>query len=271
MRAAPSIRVRLALLALAAGVACTTSSTGRRQLILVSDAELETQATALYDQMRTDLPISKNAAKTNYVLCVSNAVTAVLGSNAPARWEVTLFENEAANAFALPGAKIGVYTGLLDVAVNQDQLAAVIGHEIAHVLERHANERASGNIAAGTAVLIGTEVLAGGKSAETKQATQQVLGTTAQVVGILPYSRAHESEADILGLDLMARAGFDPREAPKLWQNMAAKNQGAPPEFLSTHPSHGTRISDLNKRLAIALPLYEQARASGRRPACKKP
>lgn len=267
----PTTSALATCLALASALACETSSTGRHQLILVSDTELEMQANAAYDQMRAELPISKDAAKTNYVLCVSNAVTAVLPSSAPVRWDVTLFENEAANAFALPGAKIGVYTGLLDVAANQHQLAAVIGHEIAHVLERHANERASGNIAAGTAVLIGTEVLAGGKSAETKDATQQVLGAGIQVVGILPYSRAHESEADVLGLDLMARAGFDPREAPKLWENMAAASQGAPPEFLSTHPSHGTRIADLQKRLATAMPLYEQARAAGRRPACKKP
>ncbi|MEE3331546.1 MAG: M48 family metallopeptidase [Myxococcota bacterium] len=261
-------RITTALIAVFLLGSCETSSTGRRQLILMSDSALEAQAAALYGEMQQKMVISTDEAKRNYVLCVSNAITRALPSKAPDRWEVTLFEEESANAFALPGAKIGVYTGLLDVAENADQLAAVISHEVAHVLERHSNERVSSNVLSGTVVAIGTEVLADG---EARRATHQALSQGAQLLGLLPYSRAHEAEADQIGIVLMAKAGFDPAASVQLWKNMAAANTTQPPEILSTHPAPATRIQKLSSYLRIATPVYQQAQANGHRPACRKP
>lgn len=250
-----------------AAAACTTTPLGRTQLSLFPEAELETQAAAMYDQMRSEQPVSKDEARTNFVLCVSNAIMSALPPGSPVRWQVTLFEDDSANAFALPGAKIGVHTGLLDVAPNQHQLATVIGHEVAHVLEHHANARASNQMAAGLA--IGAASTALGGNAADQQALAQVFGLGAQFGALMPFSRSHESDADLLGLDLMADAGFDPRESVDLWQNMAAASQGQPVEWLSTHPSHGTRIGNLTKRMPRAMARYQRAQEAGRRPCCK--
>jgi len=180
---------------------------------------------------------------------------------------VVVFKDDAANAFALPGGKIGVYTGMLKVAENQDQLATVIGHEVAHVQAHHANERVSQSLLVREGVnLIGA--IASPQSGA-GQSLMGMLGVGAQYGILMPFSRVQESEADMHGLDLMARAGFDPRESVQLWQNMSKADKQQPPEFLSTHPSNSTRISDLIARLPHALPLMNQARQRGLRPACK--
>jgi predicted Zn-dependent protease len=219
-----------------------------------------------YAQMKDEIPQSNDAAAIRLVTCVANAVTAeVRMPNAPRSWEVTVFEDDSANAFALPGGKIGVHTGLFKVAKNQAQLATVLGHEVAHVLAQHSNERASTQLATSGA-LAALETLSGPAS-PAKSRTIAVLGAGAQVGVILPFSRSQESEADVLGLDLMARAGFDPREGAALWENMA-KLGSSGPEILSTHPSSSSRIAALKERAKIAMPLYEQARAAGKRPSC---
>jgi predicted Zn-dependent protease len=142
----------------------------------------------------------------------------------------------------------------------------VIGHEVAHVVAQHANARVSSAYAAEAGLAL-ANVLAGAASPQ-KQQLLALLGLGAQVGVLLPYGRAQESEADLLGLDLMAHAGFDPRESVQLWKNMARAGGGQPPEFLSTHPSGRTRINDLNSRMPHALSLYEQARAQGKSPDC---
>ena len=152
------------------------------------------------------------------------------------------------------------------MARNQDQLATVLGHEVAHVLAEHGNERVSTAFAAQAGVDLVGKI--SGSATPTQQQLLGLLGLGAQVGVLLPFSRAQESEADSLGLDLMARAGFDPRESIQLWKNMSDAGGGQPPEFLSTHPSHGTRIEDLTARMPDARVLSEQARAQGRRPAC---
>jgi len=244
-----------------------SSPTGRTRLKLFPAAEMDKMGIEAYSQMKQELPKSRDTQVIRKVTCVADAVTArVNAANAPASWEVTVFEDESANAFALPGGKIGVHTGLLAVATTQDQLAAVIGHEIAHVLAEHGNERASTTFVAQSGMQI-AESLAGPPSAGRDQALA-VLGLGTQVGVLLPFSRAQESEADILGLDLMASAGFDPRESVTLWQNMSRSSGGAPPELLSTHPSSSTRIEELGKRIPLAMPEYEVARAAGRRPSC---
>lgn len=222
---------------------------------------------AAYQQTKENTPISKNAKSNNYVNCITNAITPKVDSDT--EWEVTVFDSEQVNAFALPGGKIGVYTGLLEVAENQHQLAAVIGHEIAHVTARHGNARVSASTLT-QAGLVAAQVIAGGASKE-KQQLMGLLGLGAQVGILLPYGRGQESESDILGLVYMASAGFDPRESVQLWKNMAKASGGkAPPELLSTHPSNATRINDLNKAMPDAMIIYNKARSQGEKPNCKR-
>jgi predicted Zn-dependent protease len=245
--------------------ACAVSPLGRRQLAFFPDAQLAEMGVAAFSQLKAKTPVSKGPKTNAYVKCVADAVTAVLtAGESPIRsWEVVVFESKDANAFALPGGKIGVHTGLLEVATNQDQLATVIGHEVAHVLARHSNERVSTAYTAQTAL---TLINASGVASQELMA---LLGVGTQVGVLLPFSRTQESEADLLGLDLMARAGFDPKQSVALWQNMHAKHSsGAPPEFMSTHPSDATRIGKLTARMPRATSLYEAARSSGRRPRC---
>ncbi len=257
-------------------IGCATSPLGRRQLVLFPDADMAVMGAQAFDQMKTQVPLSENASTNAYVDCVAQAVTAALdGPRSNRAWEVLVFDDESANAFALPGSKIGVHTGLLEVAVDQNQLATVIGHEVAHVLSRHSNERVSTGTAAQLGMVAVQEALSANVPSAAAQQTMALLGLGAQVGIILPFSRTQESEADLVGLDLMARAGFDPQASVQLWRNMARHAQakqseagGAPPEFMSTHPSHGTRIANLEKRVPEARKLYEAARAQGRRPRC---
>jgi predicted Zn-dependent protease len=251
------------LLATALLAACATSPLGRKTLRFFPESEMAQMGAAAFQETRSKTPESKDGRQNRYVNCVASTITRELGGNTA--WEVVVFDDKAANAFALPGGKIGVYTGLLAVARSQDQLAAVIGHEIAHVTAQHANERVSTAFAADASLNI-VDSIYGGTS--TGRSAMALLGLGTQVGVLMPFGRAQESEADLLGLDNMARVGFDPREAVTLWQNMAKAGGGAPPEFLSTHPSHATRIEDLNARMPEALRLYDAARIAGKKPKC---
>jgi len=228
---------------------------------------MDRMGVAAYDKMKTETPVSQDAKASAYARCVAHAVTAELGSAGAGRaWEVTLFDEDTANAFALPGAKIGIYTGLFRVARNQDQLATVVGHEVAHVIAKHSNERVSTAYATDTGLQLVTVAL--GSSSASQRNLYALLGLGAQVGVLLPFSRAQESEADLIGLDYMARAGFDPRQSIELWKNMAAASHGQPPAFLSTHPGHESRIAQLTERMPSAMRLYEAARAQGKKPSC---
>jgi predicted Zn-dependent protease len=245
--------------------ACATSPTGRSQLRLFPENQMAQMGIASYVQMKEQTPLSKDKFTNRYVSCVANAITRETGSSY--QWEVNVFNDQAINAFALPGGKIGVYTGILEVASSQDQLAAVIGHEVAHVLASHGNERVSVAFAADSGLKI-AQVLAG-KPTQQKAQLLGLLGLGAQVGVLLPYGRTQESEADILGLEYMAKAGFDPRQSVILWQNMGKAGGQKPPELLSTHPSNATRINGLNSRMEAAMNLYQQARANNKKPNCR--
>ncbi|MDZ7735182.1 MAG: M48 family metallopeptidase [Gammaproteobacteria bacterium] len=248
--------------------ACTTSPTGRQQLLLVTDRQMQQMGITAFQQMKQELPATRDNQTRDYVNCVANAIIRQLPDGERQQWEVVVFEDENANAFALPGGKIGVHTGLLKVAENQDQLATVIAHEVAHVLAQHGGERVSQQLA----TQIGMDLagaMAGGDPA-TRRQLLGVLGLGAQYGILLPYSRAHESEADRFGLELMARAGFDPRASVELWQNMKAAGGAAPPELLSTHPAPDTRIRDLDNQIPRIMPLYNDAVKKRGAPACSR-
>ncbi|MDN3521187.1 M48 family metallopeptidase [Halomonas ramblicola] len=250
--------------------ACTTSPTGRQQLTLASDAQLDQMGAQAYQQYQQELP-TVGGAPQRYVQCVANALVQALPAEQRQSqdWQIRVFESEDANAFALPGGYMGVNTGLLEIAENQDQLAAVIGHEITHVLARHANERVSTQ----TATQLGLSVLssAAGLEGQGGQQLMGALGLGAQYGILMPFSRRHESEADELGLRLMADAGFDPRASLALWENMSAQGGARPPAWMSSHPSHGQRVQGLQARMDDALGRYEQARQAGRTPNCPRP
>lgn len=250
--------------ALTAG--CATSPTGKRQLSLVSDQQMTSMGLSAYADMKQSIPISTDRRKIAYVRCIGNAITAQLKDNQ--QWEVTLFDDEQVNAFALPGGKIGVYTGLLEVAKTPDQLAAVMGHEVAHVRANHGKARVSAGLAGQAGLAIG-QVLIGATSDSKSANVMAALGLGLQFGVLMPYGRGQESEADVLGLDLLAGAGFDPRASTQLWRNMAAANKGAPPELLSTHPAPATRIRDLDAQMPKALGILRTARAQGRQPNCR--
>ena len=250
--------------------ACTSSPTGRGQLIWKSDDELAAEAARQFAEMKASMPLETDRATIDYIACVANAIVAELEppySDLP--WEMAIFDHEAVNAFAMPGGKIGVMTGILKAAQDQDQLAAVIGHEVAHVTARHANERASRTSVSGVGIQVAAVLLGGGNQGATYTAYEAL--NQASALGImLPFSRAQESEADVVGLAYMARAGFDPRASVPLWQNMDKAAGGkAPAEFLSTHPSSEKRIDSLVGQFGTTLKLYNEAQQAGKQPNCE--
>jgi predicted Zn-dependent protease len=265
-RSLPTILPRarwLWLVAAALLVACATSPLDRRQVVLYSDQDMAQQGAAAYQQMRQQIPISNNPNQINYVQCVADYVVAALSDQqrSGVAWEVTVFDDEQANAFALPGGKIGVYNGLLDVAVNQHQLAAVMAHEVGHVIAAHSNERASQST-------IRNAGLTAARILGASDVAIELIDQGAQLGIFLPFNRTQESEADVIGVMLMAEAGFDPAQSIQLWENMNAVGGARPPEFLSTHPAPESRIAELNSYLPAANALLDQARREGISPDC---
>lgn len=249
--------------------ATTTSPTGRTQHVgAVSQQQLDQMGAQAFAEYKAKLPQSRNAGQTSYVRCVVDTITRELPAGAQTRWEVALFTNESPNAFALPGGKVGVYTGIFDVARNQDQLAAVIAHEIGHVIAHHHDERVTRQLGAQAGLGIIGALVGSQYGANAAQTTQQLGGAAVQTAFLLPNNRVQESEADVVGQRLMASAGFDPRQAVNLWQNMITASNSRAPEWLSTHPDPQARISELRGRAGGLVPTYEQARGSGRTPDC---
>ena len=243
--------------------ACITSPTGRSQFVFMPEAQIDQMGLQAFDNLKKQKAISTNSKYNQLANCIAGAITQETGGN----WEVVVFEDASPNAFALPGNKIGVHTGMLTLVDNQDQLAAVIGHEIGHVLAKHSNERASQEMA----VSSGMNVIQAVSAPQTAlgQTALGLLGVGAQYGILMPYSRVHESEADMIGVDLMAKAGFDPRQSIGLWQKMEQASQGQQPiEFMSTHPSHATRIQDLERHMPQAMGLFQQAQSADKQPRC---
>ncbi len=259
----------LAIAVAVSGCATTTSPTGRTQYVgAVSQQQLNQLGAQAFAQMKAQKPQTNDSRQRAYVQCVVSAVVRELPANWRGGWESAVFADNDANAFALPGGKVGIYTGIFKVARNQDQLAGVIAHEIGHVVSRHHDERITRQAGASGALQIVSGLLGSRYGQGAAQAAAQGGGILAQTGFLLPGSRAQETEADVVGQQLMAKAGFDPRAAVTLWQNMIAAGGARPPEWISTHPDPRARIGELQARAQGLVPTYEQARASGRRPAC---
>ncbi|MHA7925447.1 MAG: M48 family metallopeptidase [Marinobacter sp.] len=238
---------------------CQESPTGRNRLALVPDAVLADMGQDSFEKMKQQNPVIKRPDVNRLVQCITEALVSAAQAEypeapMPQSWEVAVFDNPTPNAFALPGGKIGVHSGLLQLAENQSQMATVIGHEIAHVLADHGNERLTQQLGLQAGMLL-VGLFTESEIAEDQ--IQQALGIGAQLGITLPFSRAHEEEADLMGLDIMARAGFEPEQSVRLWQNMAKASGAQPLEFLSTHPNHDTRIASLKSQVAAARSVFE--------------
>ncbi len=246
--------------------------TGRSQLIMTSvseDVQLGTQA---YQQVKND-PKMRQSQDPREIEPVRRVAGHIIEAAKRSKygdmakqfqWEVTVIKDDKTmNAFALPGGKIAVYTGIFPVAKSEAGLAAVLGHEVTHALARHGAERMSqGELTNAALQAVGAAAGASGMNPVLSQGAMAALGAGAQVGVLLPFSRAHESEADYIGILLAADAGYDPRESVSLWQRMEQLSQGGgPSEFLSTHPSNETRIDQLKKWLPEAMGIYQSRQA----------
>ena len=236
------LTVALAATAVLSTAACAYNETlGRSQFLIVDDNALTQQSEAAWAQALRTQPTSSDAAANARVRRVGARIVEAAGLT-DRSWDYAVFVSERPNAFVLPSGKIGVTTGLLSLVRNDDQLAAVLGHEVGHVVARHAAERYS-STAATSLVLSGVQSAAG----DYAQAAGAIGGLGAQLGVLLPFSRRHELEADRLGVDYMQRADFRPSEAIALWRLMAGQRQGSTPEFASTHPSDASRIAALEQ------------------------
>lgn len=240
-------------------------------VLAVSDAEMEAEAAREFAKLKASAPLTTNREVIDYIACVANAVVMVLEPpHSEYSWEMAILETDQLNAFVMPGGKIVVYEGILKAAQNQHQLAAVIGHEIAHVTAEHTKRKLMQGRAGQVGIAVAAVLLGGGNYGATYTA-QEALSQGAMYGILLPYKRGQETEADVIGLEYMAKAGFDPRESVPLWKNMSSDTRKAPAEFASTHPSSSSRIDSLVGQWIKVLPLYNEAHAQGRIPDCVEP
>jgi predicted Zn-dependent protease len=239
-----------------------------------SDAELEAEAAKEFARIKAQAPLTTDQDIIDYIACVANSVVSVLEPpDSDLHWEMAIVETQELNAFVMPGGKIVIYEGILRAARNQHQLAAVIGHEIAHVTAEHTKRKllSGGGKSMEIGIQVAAVLLGAGNYGATYTA-QEMLNQGAMYGILLPYKRGQETEADVIGLQYMAMAGFDPRAAVPLWQNMQEEAGGeGPAEFASTHPSSENRIESLISQWTEVLPLYNQAHAEGRIPDCPTP
>lgn len=256
-------------LVLAAG--CYTNPvTGRRSLVLLSQGQEASLGSRSFQEIRNREKVSRDPALNARVQRVGRRIAAAVGDELPgAQWEFVVFDSKELNAFALPGGKVGVYTGLLALAENDAELATVMGHEIGHVIARHGAERMSeAMVIAGVGAVGAAAVEAKAEDPRMRDLFALAYGGGTSLLRVLPHSRANESEADRMGALYAARAGYDPRGAITFWQKMAAQKQasanGGPrlPALLSTHPPDQRRIADLQALMPQVLPIYERSRAA---------
>lgn len=259
--------ISLLVLAILLSSCSSVLLTGRKQLLLVSDAEVLTSSFQSYKQFIDSVPASKDKVNTALVKKVGKNMSTVvenyLKSNgleaeiANFAWEFNLVKDTSVNAFCMPGGKVVVFEGILPITKNETGLAVVMGHEIAHAIAKHSNERMSQQMLLQYGATF-TDVLLVDKPTATRNTINTIYGIGAQYGVMLPYSRKHEYEADRLGLIFLAMAGYNPNESISFWERMAAKGSNTPLEFMSTHPSDANRIAKLKELLPEAMQYYKK-------------
>ena len=265
-RRVPVIAAVLSLVLLAS--CATVPVTGRKQLSLVSDAEMQAMSYQQYDEVITQSKLSNDPEQTAMVKRVGANIQAAVeeffrqeGMSSHLEgyaWEFNLIESDEVNAWCMPGGKVAFYTGILPICQNEAGVAVVMGHEVAHAIAEHGSERMSQGLMMQLGGMALSEAI-DSKPAETQAIYMSAFAIGAQYGAMLPFSRQQESEADQMGLIFMAMAGYAPRLAPAFWQRMSAQGGGAaPPEFMSTHPSDETRIRKLNEHMPEAMKYFNQ-------------
>ena len=241
-------------------VGCTADQLGTAPAMLVSPQQERQLGLETWERILKEEPRSSDSALQRRLETIGARVVEASGTREP-NWEFAVLKSRQVNAFAVPGGKVAFYEGIFPMFENDDQLATVMGHEVGHINARHGAQR----IGAATAAQVGLQAVSAALQAGNIAYANQIaglLGAGVQYGVILPYSRAHEYEADRLGVDYMARAGYAPPQAVAFWQNMTTASQGQkPPEFMSTHPSDANRIAQLQALMTAAMQTYEQNRA----------
>ena len=244
----------------------TNPVTGRQSLVLISQGQELTLGQQSFAEIARTEKLSRDTGQNARVRRVGERIAKVVGNQLPdAKWEFVVFESKEANAFALPGGKVGVYTGLLALAESDSELAIVMGHEIGHVIARHGSERMSEAMVIAGVGTVGAIAVENKTDAQTRDLFLLAYGSATTLGRVLPHSRGNESEADRMGLIYAARAGYDPRASVTFWQKMAKQKESAGaaakvPVWMSTHPSDPKRIADLQAYLPQVIPLYEANR-----------
>jgi len=259
-----TILIAALLLTMLVAACATVPITGRKQLSLIPDSQMNTLSFQQYDEVIAESALSSDAEATAMVKKVGariqGAVEEYFRRNGMSShlegyaWEFNLIESEQVNAWCMPGGKVAFYTGILPVCQDETGVAVVMGHEVAHAIAEHGGERMSQQMAVQMGGMALSEAVKN-KPEETQAIYMSAFAIGAQYGAMLPYSRTHESEADHMGLIFMAMAGYDPHAAPEFWTRMSSGGQ-APPEFMSTHPSDETRIRNLNEHMDEALGYY---------------
>ncbi len=244
----------------------TVPLTGRKQITWIPSSQMLQLSYQSYNQVLKENKLSNNKRYRDMVKTVGNDIKNAVQEYLQEinkseaiegyRWEFHVLADDVVNAWAMPGGKVAFYEGIMPICQDENGVAVVMGHEIAHAIAEHGNERMTQGLVQqglGTALAVALR----DEPQKTQQVAMAAYGVGSTVLGVLPYSRLHESEADKLGLFFMAMAGYNPQEAPDFWTRMKAQSGGgAPPEFLSTHPSHETRIENLNKWMPQAMKYY---------------
>lgn len=229
----------------------------------MSDERLARQSKVQFTQLKKKDPVSKNRSYQKMIERIGKRITEVAKVDVPGTdWEFVVFDKSEPNAFAMPGGKVGVNAGLIELAnEDEDEIAAVIGHEVAHVAKRHSNKRMSQGVGVALGgILLDTAMR--NKSSNDRALARGAYGVGATVGAVLPFSRSQEREADDLGLIYSAKAGYDPRASIRFWQKMMSKSRRKMPQFLSTHPDSGKRIEFLKSRMPYVMALYKNAKKS---------
>ncbi len=255
----------LTILALLVAACATVPLTGRKQLSLIPDSQMNTMSFQQYDQVLAESALSKNAEETAMIKRVGARIQAsvekYLADHGQSShidgyaWDFNLIESDQINAWCMPGGKVAFYTGILPVCQDETGVAVVMGHEIAHAIAEHGSERMSHSMMVQMGGVALNEAVKNEPDA-TQSLYMSAFAVGSQYGAMLPFSRKHESEADHMGLIFMAMAGYDPQEAPVFWQRMASLGGEKPPEFMSTHPADETRVRQLNEWMPEALKYY---------------
>lgn len=261
-------KIALSVFIFALSACSTVPLTGRKQVSLIPGAQMNAMAVNEYRNILSESKVITGTAQANMVASVGHKVAAAVEQYLRQKghadmikdfnWEFNLIDQNVANAWCMPGGKVAFYTGIMGICKDEVGVAVVMGHEIAHAVAKHGSERMSQGLMqqlGGVALQVAIK----DQPEKTQDIYMAAYGIGSQYGAMLPFSRLHESEADKMGLVFMAMAGYDPREAPKFWERMAAQSGGSQmPEFLSTHPSHDTRIKDLNVNMGEAMKYYLQ-------------